>query len=30
MLTAIPWMEHRAPNEGVEKVFKELKGFAVP
>jgi hypothetical protein len=28
MLTVIYWMEHRVPNEELEKVPKELKGFA--
>jgi hypothetical protein len=31
MLTVIHWKEHRVPNEGaIEKVPKELKGFAAP
>jgi hypothetical protein len=30
MLTAIHWMEHRDPMKELEKVPKELKGFAAP
>jgi hypothetical protein len=30
MLTAILWMEHRAPMKKLEKVPKEVKGFEAP
>jgi hypothetical protein len=30
MLTIIHWTEHKAPDEGARKIFRELKGTETP